>query len=216
MSWAKKEHIHTQLLRGKPERKLYFTREFWDFIVFATNVFVRLSDIKALQHKHITIIQDGKNEGLEILPPSSKTVTRRTISMPSAVTVYRRLIKRHKEENKGVSAEDYVFYPEFPERQYALDNLSRLFRHILDVLELRVNAIGQKRTLYSLRHTAIMLRCLYMETKDIHLVASNALTSVKMLEKYYLSHLQPRMKIKQFQSGARSSARIQKTEPSGG
>jgi hypothetical protein len=37
---------------------------FFDFLIFSVNVFVRISDIKLLRNKHIKVIQRGKNIGL--------------------------------------------------------------------------------------------------------------------------------------------------------
>jgi hypothetical protein len=58
-------------------------------------VFVRISDIKLLQNNHVKLIKRGKNVGLAIRPPDSKTVDRTSISMRAAVPVYVRLLERH-------------------------------------------------------------------------------------------------------------------------
>jgi len=46
---------------------------------------------------------------------------------------------------------------------------------------------GNRRTLYSLRHTYICLRL--MEGADIYQIAKNCRTSVEMIEKYYATHI---------------------------
>ena len=194
-----KKYTHALEIKGVPTRYLYYTRELSDFIVFSTNVFVRLSDAKDLKHKHVSIVA-GTETALEITPPHSKTVSKTSMSMPIAVKVYRRLVQRHQAEGKGVGPDDYIFYPEYRNRTYALDNLRRLFNHLLQKTDLKTDAFGTPRTLYSLRHTALMYRFLYMDPPDIFLIARNALTSVEMLEKFYLSHADTRMKLTQLQS----------------
>ena len=85
-------------------------------------------------------------------------------------------------------------------RTYALDNIRRLFGNLLRDTQLSRDERGRARTLYSLRHTALMFRFLYGDNINIFTLATNALTSVEMLEKFYLSHAQSKMKIKELQS----------------
>ena len=58
-------------VRGVP-----LTQELYDFIIFATNVFVRPSDLKLLQHKHVEVVREPRAKYLLITPPKSKTVQR--------------------------------------------------------------------------------------------------------------------------------------------
>ena len=149
-----------RFVKGKSVRRLVYTDEFYDFIIFSTNVFVRISDIKLLQNKHIKIITKGENVGLAIRPPESKTIDRTSISMRAAVPVYHRLLERHQKLNLD-GPNDYVFYPEHKNRAYALNVIRRLFDHLLHQTKLKTDANGIARTLYSLRHTALMFRFLY-------------------------------------------------------
>jgi hypothetical protein len=183
--WAKENFTARYYIKGKSVRRLVFTEEFYDFLIFSVNVFVRISDVKLLQHKHIKIVESSKLTGLRITPPDSKTVSRTSMSMESAVVVYRRLLERHKGQT---GPEDYVFYPEYKNRKYALNVIHRLFDYLLKETNLKKDANGVARTLYSLRHTALMFRYLNGKNFDIHTLAQNALTSVDMLEKFYLSH----------------------------
>ena len=101
-------------VRGVP-----LTEEFYDFIIFGTNVFVRPSDLKLLQHKHVEVVKEPKAKYLLITPPKSKTVQRESASMEVAVVVYERLRARH--EKMGLAGDDdYVFFPELKNREYAL------------------------------------------------------------------------------------------------
>ena len=185
--YAEKKYVAHAFVKGRSVRRLVFTYEFYDFLIFSVNVFVRISDIKMLQNKHIKIIEKREIKGLRIIPPNSKTVDRPSMSMEVAMPVYRRLLERH--EKLGLSGpNDYVFYPEHKNRAYALNVIRRLFDHLLQQTNLKKDANGIARTLYSLRHTALMFRYLYGQKFDIYTLAQNALTSVGVLEKFYLSH----------------------------
>ena len=185
--YAEEKYVAHAFVKGRSVRRLVFTGEFYDFLIFSVNVFVRISDIKMLQNKHIKIIEKPEINGLRILPPNSKTVDRPSMSMEVAISVYRRLLDRHKKLGLG-EPDDYAFYPEHKNRAYALNVIRRLFDHLLQQTNLKKDANGIARTLYSLRHTALMFRYLNGEKFDIYTLAQNALTSVGMLEKFYLSH----------------------------
>ena len=59
---------------------------------------------------------------------------------------------------------------------------------------------GEKRSLYSLRHTAITFRLLYGKGIDLLTLARNARTSVEMIERFYSSNLTAEMNIELLQS----------------
>jgi hypothetical protein len=66
---------------------------------------------------------------------------------------------------------------------------------VLVATGLRLGQLGQTRTLYSLRHTAIMFRLLYGRGIDLLTLARNARTSVQMIEKFYAANLTAEMNI---------------------
>jgi hypothetical protein len=180
-------------------RYVPLTEEICDFIVFHVNVFVRLSDLKTLKHRHVQIVRDRDTKFLLLSVTKSKTVNRDSATMAFAVDVYDRLLQRQKEQGYG-TPDDYVFFPGYRNREYALQTIRRQFDFILEQAGLKENARGQARTLYSLRHTALMFRLLHGDNVDIFLLARNALTSVDQLERFYLSHVESRMKIENLQS----------------
>ena len=185
-------------LKEKKVRNLHYTLDFYDFIIFAMNAFVRVSDLKDLKHRNI-VVEDDAERYVEIFPPKSKTSDSSSLSMPNAVRVYRRIAARHKALGYG-SRDDYVFYPEYRNREYMLQNLQRLFTAHLDHIDLRKDPKGRNRTLYSLRHSVLMYRFLYGDGIDLFVLAKNALTSVEMLEKFYLSHAESKDRIREIQS----------------
>ena len=176
-------------------------KEIRDFITFSVNVFVRPSDIKHLKHKHVTVVITDTTQYLSITPPSSKTVNRESVSMRSAVFVYKDLKARHEAENLAGN-DDYVFFPQYRNREYALQTLRRQFEYVLEQAELKFDKNDKPRTIYSLRHTALMFRLLKSKNIDIFMLAKNALTSVNQLERFYLSHAESKMKIENLQSFA--------------
>jgi len=66
-----------------------------------------------------------------------------------------------------------------------------LFNQILNELGLKIDRGGKPRTAYSLRHTYISMRL--MEGTNIHQIANNCRTSVKMIEEFYASHINDRI-----------------------
>ena len=64
------------------------------------------------------------------------------------------------------------------------------FDALLTNLGLAKGLKGEKRTIYSLRHTCIMYRLLYGEHIDvIDVCARNARTSQEMIDRFYASQL---------------------------
>ena len=143
-------------------------------------------------------MKENGTQYLLLSATKSKTVNRDSATMPFAVDVYERLFLRHKERGFG-KADDYVFFPEYQNRAYALQTI-RQFEFILEHAGLKEDARGRVRTLYSLRHTAVMFRLLKGDNVDIFLLTRNALTSVDQLERFYLSHVESRTRIENLQS----------------
>jgi hypothetical protein len=185
-------------VRGVP-----LTDEIYDFIVFGMNVFVRPSDLKLLRHRDVEVVKHKKEKStvqyLSILPPNSKTVVRESISMPIAAAVYERLRARQKQQGFG-QPEDFVFFPQYKNRNYALQTIRRQFEFLLGKAGLRKDRLGRNRTIYSLRHSALMYRFLRGNNVDIFMLAKNALTSVSQLERFYLSHAASKEKIENLHS----------------
>ena len=167
------------------------------------NVFVRPSDLKLLRHRDVQVVSDKRGGAivryLSIMPPNSKTVIRESISMPIAAVVYERLKSRQHAMGFG-KPDDFVFFPQYKNRTYALQTIRRQFEHVLVKAELRKDRMGRNRTIYSLRHSALMYRFLRGDKVDIFMLARNALTSVSQLERFYLSHAASRDKIESLHS----------------
>ena len=76
--------------------------------------------------------------------------------------------------------------PEPTDRLFPVDH-KKQFNRILEEEGLKFDRLGNRRTLYSLRHSYISFRL--MEGADIYQIAKNCRTSVEMIEKHYAVHL---------------------------
>ena len=184
--------------QGKAKRRMRFTQELHNLILFMVNTYVRPSDIKTLKHSHVAVVRKD-NTYLRLSPPTTKKHNKPIISMPVAVKVYERQ-QQYQAERKLAKDDDYVFMPEHRNRDYAYVQLVRLFYHLLDVTDLRLDAKGTVRTLYSLRHTAIMFRITKGDNIDWNTLAQNARTSAEMITRFYGSHYQNEMNVAKLQS----------------
>jgi integrase len=163
-------------------------------IRFMVNGFMRPSDIKLLQHKHVTIVR-GKHIYLRLNLPETKKHDKPIVTLQPAVFVYERLLAKQKSEGFG-QPEDYVFLPELMDRRWLLVVYGWQLKHIQSLAGIAENAAnGQTRTIYSLRHTAMTLRLLYGKNIDLITLARNARTSVDMIERFYSSNLTAEMNI---------------------
>lgn len=180
-------------------------QELRDFTTFMVNSFLRPGDALALRHKDVEIKKtpDGV-EYLRLTPSVSKTVMYPVVTMPTAVKIYLRLKARHAA--KGLSnPENFVFLPERANsRKFAMEIIRRQFMHALDKAGLAKTGLGEERTLYSLRHTAIMFRLLFGDV-DLLTLARACRTSVEMIDRFYARPLQAEMNIDRIHSMRRPS-----------
>jgi len=193
-------------------RHTVIDEEMYIFIVFMVNTFMRPSDVKLLQHKHIETVTDDQRQYLRINTPFSKTVNAPIISMPRAVSIYQRLINVHSSKRK-IGQDDFVFMPRFQNRDHALEMLRRQFNVVLDGAGLKTAANGAPRTIYSLRHTAISLRILRGDKVDLLTLARNARTSVDMIDRFYAKHLTAESNVANLQSMRPRSAKETAKDP---
>jgi hypothetical protein len=184
---------------GKFLRNVEITQEVYDLIIFMTNSFIRPTDIKVLQHKHVAIVR-GKDTFLRLTHPPTKSHGQPIATLERAVIVYEELLARQRKEGFG-KPDDYLFCPHQLNRDYALRDITRQFDQVLKVAGLKQTANGEARTLYSLRHTCIMFRLINGEGIDTITLARNARTSSEMIDRFYAKHLTGEMNIAQLQSG---------------
>ena len=93
-----------------------------------------------------------------------------------------------------------MFLPHIKDRNYALMVLSLHFNWILRLTGLKQGALGQDRSLYSLRHSSITFRLLYGQGIDLLTLARNARTSVNVINNHYASTVSSEQNIGLLQS----------------
>ena len=174
--------------------EVFMPRDMTRLIGFMVNSFIRPSDLKFIQHKHVEII-DAEYRYLRLSLPETKKHDQPIVTMTACVGIYKRLLSDAKARGYG-KPNDYLFFPELGRRRdHALRHMGFLFTWILNKANLKFGTKGQTRTLYCLRHTAITYRLLYGEGVDLLTLAKNARTSVNMIEKHYASTLNGEMNI---------------------
>jgi integrase len=168
-------------------------------IAFMVNSFVRPSDIRQLRHKHVQIVR-GAHVYLRLTLPESKRHDRPVVTLRPAVRIFEAALARNRALGLD-RPDDYVFLPEVSDRSYGLAALGFWFKWVLREAGLsQLDHLGRQRTIYSLRHTAIMFRLLYGQGIDTLTLARNARTSVQMIERFYASTLQGEMNVDMLQS----------------
>lgn len=179
---AKRLGAENHEVRGLP-----ITDELYDLIIFLAHSFLRptVSEIYALKHSDITVADDPRR--LLVTVRAGKTGYRIANSMPVAVSVYNRILKRYPNSKP----DDYLFYPGYLNRETAARNVQRQFRYVLDQAGVKDDlSSGIKYTIYSLRHTAICMRIILSHGEvNIFNLAKNAGTSVEQIERFYARRL---------------------------
>jgi len=199
------------VLKGRSEagrliRRVEITEELYQLIVFMANSFIRPTDIKLLQHKHVEVVRHD-NVYLRLRLPASKRHKDPIVTMPKAVEVYERLKAYNTEQHDKQTGNDYVFSPQYLERGYALKQMQRQFDVLLHVTDLRSGGRGEDRSLYSLRHTCIMFRLMYGQRMDVITLARNARTSPEMIDRFYAAQLKGEDNVDMLQSRRKRKSR---------
>lgn len=163
------------------------TDEMKYLIQFMVNTFLRPSDLRVLKHKHIKKMKEGNDEWIVLNHPGTKTTSTEVQGMLVSVYIYEKLVNFKKENNLPCGLDDYVFLPQFQNRNTFMEVLGRLFRKIVDDSKLK-ETTGKRITLYSLRHTSIMMRLIIGQVDSL-VLARNSRTSQQMIDKFYSSHL---------------------------
>ena len=173
--------------------------EFAWLIGFMVNSFVRPVDIKLIQHKHVQIVRKDGRVYLRLTLPETKRHRAQIVTLRPAVRIYEHL-KTYMAKQGLAKQEDYLFLPNIKDREAAIYLIGKYFRQMLERTGLRQGNLGQNRTIYSLRHTAITFRLLYGQGIDLLTLARNARTSVEMIERFYASELSPEMNVSMLHS----------------
>ena len=195
--------------RGDLMRCVEMTEDLRKLIVFMSHSYIRPSDIRVLKHGHVDVVL-GEYKYLRLRLPPTKSHSDPITTMPTAVRVYLELKVFHEQKRMGsgkngkVTSDDYVFLPQYRRRDYALKQLQRQWEILMWDTDLREGPSGEERSLYSLRHTAIMYRLMFGDGINTLALARNARTSVEMIDRFYAKPLSGEMNIDMLQSKRRS------------
>lgn len=105
------------------------TPELRRYISFMVNTFLRPSDSRQIQHRHIEVVTTNRTRYLRISTDFSKTVPTPVISMPMAVDVYLKQLRFQRQAGFG-KPDDYVFLPQYENRKFAYEMIRRPFSFV--------------------------------------------------------------------------------------
>ncbi len=144
-----------------------------DKILFMANTGIRPDEANWLEYRDIEIVEDdATGETILEIEVRGKRGVGYCKSTTGAVRPFQRMVERNQ--------------PEPTDRLFPVDH-KKQFNRILEQEGLKEDRQGNRRTLYSLRHSYISFRLL--EGADIYQIAKNCRTSVEMIEKHYAVHL---------------------------
>ena len=172
---------------GVKVRGILLTMEMYYFIVFMTHTFLRPteSEVFALRHRDITEKENPRRLEIKVY---GKTGFRVAMTTKYAPVFYDHLqTKIHPNH----APDDYVFFPDYPNRSTALRNVSRQFNYLLERSELKMTPEGTLRFPYAPSHYALQTRLRKSKGKvNIYTLAKVAGTSVEQLERFYLKNME--------------------------
>jgi hypothetical protein len=171
---------------GRTYRKVTLTQECFDMIMFMRHTYIRPTDIKVIKHRHVHKVERSGITFIELRHPATKGHKQHMASTEFAWEHYQRLKARTAGLGQAKS-DDYLFAPDMKNRDSALAMLTNQFTAVLEMAELKTDAEGKNRTLYSLRHTAIVTAI--RQGVPISIIAPNARTSELMINRFYGSHI---------------------------
>ena len=192
--WMTARKLGKEAAEKGDDAKARHYEELHDFVVFMVNTFLRPSEWANLRHRHVKEV-DGDNPHISITVADGKTKPRTVYSMPKGLDVYQRVKAR-----TGAHRDHYLFKNQYFNRKTALAKMRADFEALLKEADLEVDGFGKKRTMYSLRHSAIMFRLLLGDNVDYQTLVKNAGTSIDQLHRFYASHLDPVMNLGNLQS----------------
>lgn len=167
------ETTRSNISKTKNRRHRLLAEQLHDKILFMANTGIRPDEAKWLEYRDVEIVDD-KSTGETILEIEvrGKRGVGYCKSTTGAVRPFQRMIERSSPEPTD------KLFPVVHKKQ---------FNRILEEIGLKFDRQGNRRTLYSLRHSYISFRLL--EGADIYQIAKNCRTSVEMIEKHYAVHL---------------------------
>ena len=159
--------------KAQGTRNALAAEQLHDKVLFLANTGIRPDEAKQLQYRDVEAVTDeATGERILEIQVRGKRGVGYCKSMTGAVRPFERMVARMK--------------PDPTDHLFPIDH-KRQFNRILEEQGLKFDREGNRRTLYSLRHSYISFRLL--EGADIYQIAKNCRTSVEMIERHYAVHL---------------------------
>jgi site-specific recombinase XerD len=172
---------------GVKVRGITITMEMYYFIVFMTHSFLRPTETEVFALRHRDILEKQNPRRLEI-KVQGKTGYRVAMTTKYAPVFYKHL---QTKINPEYESDDFVFFPDYPNRTTSQRNVNRQFTYLLERSGLKTTPDGTRRSVYSLRHYALQTRLRKSGGKvNIYTLARVAGTSVEQLERFYLKNME--------------------------
>jgi hypothetical protein len=123
---------------GRIIHRVKFEHELYEMIVFMTNSFIRPSDIKTLQHKHVEKDTRDGHTYLRMRLPATKGHSNPIVTLERAVRVYERLTKHYKKEETKLQKRLEAQAKEFEEKERRLKEriAKKLLKNPLQTVQL--------------------------------------------------------------------------------
>jgi integrase len=154
-------------------RHCHLAEQLHDKVLFMANTGIRPDEANWLEYRDVEVVEDdATGETILEIEVRGKRGVGYCKSTTGAVRPFQRMVERNQ--------------PEPTDRLFPVDH-KKQFNRILEEQGLKFDRQGNRRTLYSLRHSYISFRLL--EGADIYQIAKNCRTSVEMIEKHYAVHL---------------------------
>ena len=150
----------------------------WNYVLILANTGIRVGEARNMLFRDIRV--EPNDQGIDpgvVFSVSGKTGTREVVARNSDVLEYLQRIKGLYEEPKP---DDFVFAHRDGR---PIHSMKKSFVSLIDACGVGFDNQGNRRTLYSLRHTYATFRL--EEGTDIYTLARNMGTSISMIERFY-------------------------------
>jgi integrase len=163
---------------GKVRERILLT----NYVLILANTGIRVGEARKLRWRDIALDKDGAGSPIVVLTVKGKTGEREVIARDFAVKGYFDHIRvsRQEEIGRAVKQDEFVFCSRLGR---PIGSFKKGFQNLVSKAAVEYDSYGERRTIYSLRHTYATFR-LREGTHHFHL-AQNMGTSVKMLEEFY-------------------------------
>jgi len=173
-----RQHVKEVINNKAHYRDRYYLQQ---YILILANSGIRVGEARNLKWQDISSTKTVDGSLRTVLLVDGKTGTREVVCNEQLEKYLHRLFEfRVAESGNKPSLSEYVFcHP----NGTPIKNFKRSFNSLLEKTNLTFNSKGQKRVIYSLRHTYAAMRI--QEGVSVYQLAVNMGTSVEMIERYY-------------------------------